>query len=76
MIDDKHIEWYFNWMKLKDVIAEGWEYTGYVITIDSDNKEYIKIIYNHKSGKRSSYKFLMERVMEELREAKLKQLFD
>lgn len=71
MIDNKHIEWYFNWMKSKDVISEGWEYAGYI-----NDEEYIKIYYNHKSGKRSSYRFPKERVMEDLREAKLRQLLD
>lgn len=78
MIDDKHIEWYFNFMKSKGVISEGWIYDGFVIREDK-----IVIRYYHHTrekdrytSKSSSYSFPKERVMEELREAKLKQILD
>lgn len=71
MIEDKHIEWYFNLMKSKGFIAEYWNYNGY--TLDDNH---VKIYSIHKSGKRSSYRFIKEFVTQEIREAKLRQLLD
>jgi hypothetical protein len=71
VIDNKNIEWYFNFMKSNGFIAEYWNYDGYLV--DGDH---IKILYIHKSGKRSSYRFLKEIVTQEIREAKLRRLFN
>lgn len=77
MIEDKHIEWYFNWMKSKGVISEGWTYDGFNIR---ENK--IVIRYFHRTrekdkyiSKNSSYAFEKDKVLQEIREAKLRQLF-
>jgi hypothetical protein len=71
MINNKNVEEYFNLLKLKAIIAEYWNYDGYSVEDD-----YIKLRYIHKSGKRSSYRFLKERVIQELRDNKIKSLFD
>jgi len=78
MIDNKHIEWYFNCMKSKGVISDGWVYDGFNL-----RKDKIVIRYYHHTreknkyiAKNSSYSFPKERVIEELRDAKLRQLFD
>lgn len=70
MIDDKQIENYFNLLKSKGVIADYWNYDGF-----RDDLSHIKIHYIHKSGKRSSYRFLKDQVLQELRDHKLRQLF-
>lgn len=77
-MDPKHIEWYFNLLKSKGVISEGWIYDGFTTRDDK-----IVIRYYHHTGeknrytsKNSSYSFPIERVIEELREAKLRQLLD
>jgi len=71
VIEAKHIEWYFNFMKSNGFIAEYWDYRFYRV---DDN--HIVIYYTHKSGKNSSYRFLKEVVTQEIREAKLRQLID
>ena len=78
MIDDKQIEWYFNWMKSKGVISEGWIYDGFNIRGDK-----IVIRYFHRTrerdkyiSKNSSYAFSKDKVLTDIREAKLRQLFD
>lgn len=71
MIDNDSVEKYFNLMKSRGVIASYWNYDGFW----NDN-DHIKIHYLHKSGKRSSYRFLKERVLQELRDEKLRQLFN
>ncbi len=71
MINNKNVEDYFNLLKSKGIIAEYWDYDGYSIEYD-----YIKLRYIHKSGKRSSYRFLKERVIQELRDYQLRQILD
>jgi tRNA 2-selenouridine synthase SelU len=82
MIDKKHIEWYFNHMKSKGIISEGWVYDGFTLRSD---KIIIRYYHNTKTKKdnqyayiqkNSSYSFPKEMVMEELREAKLNQILD
>ena len=65
-------------MKSKGIISDGWDYTGF-----TERKESIVIRYtfNYKIGekvsaKNSSYTFPKQTVIEELREAKLKQLLN
>lgn len=71
MIDKESVEKYFNLMKSRGVIAEYWNYDGFWDDID-----HIKIHYLHKSGKRSSYRFLKERVLQEIRDDKLRKLLN
>jgi len=71
MIDKESVEEYFNLMKSRGSIAGYWNYDGFW-----DDKDHIKIHYLHKSGKRSSYRFLKERVLQELRDDKLRKLLD
>ena len=71
MIDRKSVEKYFDLMKSKGSIAEYWEFDGFW-----DDNDHIKIHYLHKSGKRSSYRFLKVRVLQELRDDKLRKLLD
>ncbi len=71
MINNKNVEDYFNLLKSKGIIAEYWDYDGYSVEDD-----YIKLRYIHKSGKRSSYRFLKERVIQELRDYQLRQILD
>lgn len=71
MINNENIEKYFDLMKSRGFIAEYWSYDGYW-----NDGDHIKIHYLHKSGKRSSYRFLKVRVIEELRDNILRQLFD
>lgn len=71
MINNENVEKYFNHMKSKGFIAEYWSYDGFW-----DDKDHIKIHYLHKSGKRSSYRFLKVRVLQELRDNILSQLLD
>lgn len=68
---NKDVEKYFNLMKSRGVIADYWTYDGFW-----DDKDHIKIHYLHKSGKRSSYRFLKVRVLQELRDDKLRKLLD
>lgn len=71
MIDNEIVEKYFNLMKSRGSIADYWNYDGFW-----DDNDHIKIHYIHKSGKRSSYRFLKVRVLQELRDEKLRQLFN
>jgi hypothetical protein len=71
MIDKETVEKYFDLMKSKGVIADYWSFDSYREEVD-----YIKIYYLHKSGKKSSYRFLTEIVLQELRDDKLRKLFD
>lgn len=71
MIDNESVEKYFNLMKSRGSIADYWNYDGFW-----DDNDHIKIHYLHKSGKRSSYRFLKVRVLQELRDDKLRQLFN
>jgi hypothetical protein len=71
MINNKNVEDYFNLLKSKGIIAEYWDYDG--CSVEDD---YIKLRYIHKSGKRSSYRFLKERVIQELRDYQLRQILD
>lgn len=71
MINRENVEKYFNYMKSKGFIAEYWIFDGYW-----EDGDYLKLHYLHKSGKRSSYRFLKERVIQELRDNILRQLFD
>jgi len=71
MIDKETVEKYFNLMKSKGVIVDYWSFDSYREEVD-----YIKIYYLHKSGKKSSYRFLTEIVLQELRDDKLRKLFD
>jgi hypothetical protein len=71
MIDKDSVEKYFKLMKSKGFIDINWDFDCFV-----DENMYLKIYYLHKSGKRSSYRFLKERVLQELREDKLRQLFN
>ena len=71
MINSENIQHYFNLMKSKGIISEYWEFDGYW-----NDGDYIKIHYIHKSGKRSSYRFLKDRVLQEIRDYKLRRLFD
>ena len=87
MIENKHIEWYFNHMKLKGIISEGWEYSGFNETDDSiiiryyhntkqNTNRFSNVDFQQTNRKNSSYAFPKERVIEELRESKLKRLLD
>ena len=79
MIDNKHIECYFNYMKSREIISDGWIYNGYVLRNDK-----IIIRYYHQtidkmgyiSQKNSSYAFSKETLITELRDFKLRKLFD
>jgi hypothetical protein len=71
MMDKETVEKYFDLMKSRGVIADYWIFDSY-----REEVEYIKIYYLHKSGKKSSYRFLTERVLQELRDDKLRKLFD
>lgn len=71
MINKDSVEKYFKLMKSKGFIDINWDFDCFV-----DDKQYLKIYYLHKSGKRSSYRFLKERVLQELREDKLRQLLN
>jgi hypothetical protein len=71
MMDKETVENYFNLMKSKGAIADYWIFDSYREEVD-----YIKIYYLHKSGKKSSYRFLTEIVLQELRDDKLRKLFD
>ena len=77
MIDKKHIEWYFNNLKNRNIISEGWSYYGFTETTDKVIIRYHHPIKmkNKETVKLSAYSFPKEQVLEELREAKLKQLF-
>lgn len=68
---NKDVEKYFILMKSRGFIADYWTYDGFW-----DDKDHIKIHYLHKSGKRSSYRFLKVRVLQELRDDKLRKLLD
>ena len=77
-IETKHIEWYFNSMKSKGMISEGWQYSGF-----SERKEVVVIRYMLQYKKKdkifnkiSSYSFPKELVIQELRHAKLQQLIN
>ena len=79
MIDNKHIEWYFNWMKSKGVISDGWIYDGFNLRDDKIIIRYyhqIKDKMGYISQKNSSYSFSKETLITELRDLKLRQLFD
>ena len=79
MIDGKQIEWYFNWMKSKGVISEGWVYDGFNIRNDKVIIRYqhqIKDKMGYFTQKKSSYAFSKDKVLVDIREAKLRQLFD
>jgi hypothetical protein len=71
MIDKESIEKYFNLMKSNGSIADYWNFDGF-----RNDGDHIKIFYQHKTGKRASYRFLKERVLQELRDDKLRQLFN
>lgn len=71
MINKKNIQDYFALMKSKNIIADYWNFDNF-----HEEPEHIKIYYLHKSGKKSSYRFLKERVIQEIRDNKLKKLFD
>jgi hypothetical protein len=71
MINNKNIKWYFDNMKSNNLIASYWCYDGY-----EEEKNHIKIMYVHKSGKRASYRFLKERVTQVIRELKLRSILD
>jgi hypothetical protein len=71
MINNQNVIKYFELMKSKGFIAEYWQYVGYII-----QQDHIKLFYNHKSGKMSSYRFLKEKVLEELRDFGINKLFE
>ena len=79
MIDKKQIEWYFNWMKSKGVISEGWTYYSFNIRNDKviiHSKHQIKDKMGYVTQKNSSYAFDKGKILVDIREAKLRQLFD
>ena len=71
MINNQNVIKYFELMKSKGFIADYWQYVGYIT-----DQEHIKIFYNHKSGKRYSYRFRKEKVLEELRDFGINKLFE
>jgi hypothetical protein len=71
MINKKNIQEYFELMKSKNIIADYWNFDNFL-----EESEHVKIYYSHKSGKRSSFRFTKEMVIQELRDNKLKKIFD
>ena len=71
MINNQNVIKYFELMKSKGFIADYWQYVGYIT-----DQEHIKIFYNHKSGKRYSYRFLKELIVQEIRDSKIKSILD
>ena len=74
MIDNKHIEWYFNYMKSREIISDGWIYDGFNLR---DDKIIIRYYHTSLKGlKYSSYSLPKKTIITELRDLKLRQLFD
>lgn len=71
MINREAVEKYFCLMKSKQVITDYWSFDSYI-----EREDYIKIFFLHKSGKRSSYVFSKELVLQGLRDDCLRNLFD
>lgn len=71
MISKENVEKYFQLLQSKGIIADYWNFDGFY-----EEDEYLKIHYLHKSGKRASYRFPKERVIQDIRENILRELFD